>query len=392
MEEKRFKVAFIRTLEQCMRLDKEPYKCSDDMEKYGELFNKDFRYYLFELDLPLTYFNKRLEKYGLRKEWRENLLKLDEMYQGRYKERLKEKIFEHNKKMEELEKKKRQQKKEELAKLQSHYGKETERKENKKNFLFSELGKLNITKHPYRNQYFRCDHCMTDSNETYVKILKKSVCRDCIMEFLKIPEMSWYHNHTRFKPEELREDLKRAMKDEEKAKIVRSIVSARKAKENAFDRVVYEKAEYAEYPRENDYCAYLQLKGVMFDNRDKVLDLIRAYQEEYKDFPKIYFKKEPDNPHDENAVAVYVKLPGLDMMAGYVPKMVSERVFVMLTGGFNLKPYISCFYTKEYSYRFFDEDSEDWEWEESSHETLCINIFMEREAIDFADDVIGLPF
>ena len=155
-EKKRLMIGVIKLFNLCASLDKEPYKCSKE-EKYSYLFDERLRNYLFELNLPLTYYNKYREEYGLRKDWKENILALDNFISGKNQVKLNTLINEHQERMSVIKQQVKENKNKEKRQLKSHYNQKKRRKNDNTDVL---MEKLSATiRYPYYHKEFKCDVC-----------------------------------------------------------------------------------------------------------------------------------------------------------------------------------------------------------------------------------------
>jgi hypothetical protein len=363
---KRLKVAVVKLFKLCASLDKEPYKCSND-SKYEYLFDSHLRNYLFELDTPLTYYNKQRQAYGLRKEWRNHLLEIDKVISGSHQERLQELIEAHNNRMQQIEERKKEKQRIEKSKLNSYYKKEDKIKEDKRYEL---LAKLNdFLYYPY-DRHFKCDVCDFYSTSGKFKAHKKEICTECLAEFLSKPVLAWYHNHIKFKAEELKNDLRKAIKNEEFEKEVHEVVKDKKANRIALDNVLESRVEWETFEKDGLVTYYFQLKGTSYEGRESFIEHMRYSTKEYK----VWFVREPDNGYDRFAIGVWTRIEGKEHKIGYVPASISEKLSSHLDAGIKLSPIIMDFYTKDYTYRHYMEEINDWRWESDYLETACLKV------------------
>ena len=83
--------------------------------------------------------------------------------------------------------------------------------------------------------------------------------------------------------------------------------------------------------------AVVKVVGVSFPNEDgsSRREILEAL---YDDFwtegregeIEVSLRREPDNPHDPNAVAVHAKAPGVSGQVGYVPRQGAEEIGALL--------------------------------------------------------------
>jgi len=78
---------------------------------------------------------------------------------------------------------------------------------------------------------------------------------------------------------------------------------------------------------------YTKLAGVTFGNSQKNIN-----KSGYPDIGYFRLSREPDNPHDPNAVGVWF----LDDRLGYLPKSVAEKLAPMMDGGAKLTARFVC--------------------------------------------------
>ena len=78
---------------------------------------------------------------------------------------------------------------------------------------------------------------------------------------------------------------------------------------------------------------YTKLAGVIFDNCQKNID-----KWGHPDIGYFSLKRDPDNPHDSNAVGVWF----LDDRLGYLPKSVAEKLAPVIDGGAKLTARFVC--------------------------------------------------
>ena len=239
----RLKIGVMKLFDLCSRLDKVPYKRSSD-ERYSYLFQSDLRSYLYQLGLSLTYYNKMYKEYGLKKDWKENILKIDEFLGGKFQDSLKEKIMEHEKEMEILEKKKKEQEKLRKSKLISRF----QQVEKVQEYRTKELLKSLPFDYPSRyNPYFSCFVCGFELNEMWRIIGSRKVCDDCMESVLEHYGVSWYHNHIRYKQEALEEDIKKVLADKDFIEEIKTKKKPIRSREISLNWILEENDEYSFY-------------------------------------------------------------------------------------------------------------------------------------------------
>jgi hypothetical protein len=366
----RLKIAVMKLFDLCSRLDKLPYKCSKD-SKFEYLFQRELRSYLFELELPLTYYNKMRDEYGLRIEWKENLLRLDEFLGGKFQDSLKEKIKQHEEKMEEIERKKKEKLRREKSKIVSRFQKREKVEVYDEERLLSLLGHFEYT-HRY-SPYFDCHGCGFDLEGDLLRIGKRKICPDCIKEMLRHPGLSWYHNHVRFKKEAFLIDFKKVLNDKDYIEELKNKMKPFKSRERAFDWIYEQQSDAEHYSEGEDEVWLLQLKGTSYEERE---DLLKKMNQN----SPIIFEIEKGNPHDKYAVGVWSEIEGKKEHIGYVPASVSMKFNQILQNKHYLEPVIHSFYVNEYKHSHPDEFGE-WETFYSEVNTLCMEVRINKKII-----------
>lgn len=369
----RLKLGVMKMFELCSRLDKVPYKRSSD-ERFAYLFQSDLRNYLYELGLSLTYYNKMYKEFGLKKDWKENILKIDEVLGGKFQDSLKDKIKDHEKEMELLEKKKKEQEKARKSKLKSRF----QQVEKVNEYRTQELISILDFDYPsHYNPYFSCFVCSFELNERWRIIGSRKVCGDCMESVLEHYGVSWYHNHIRYKKEAFEEDIKKVLADKDFIEEIKTKKKPLRSREISLNWILDENDDFSFYEDKGSTIYFLQLKGVSYENRS---DLLSQMNKENK----LWFEQEKGNVHDRHAVSVWTEISNENRMVGYVPAAVSERFYTLLEAGHHLNPFINSFYTKRYSYKYPDQEYEEvWHEYEGDIYTICMEVKLSKEETEF---------
>ena len=190
---------------------------------------------------------------------------------------------------------------------------------------------------------------------------------------MKLPALSWYHDHIQYKEEELRNDLRRAFTNADYIEMVKEIAQEAKGESKAIEQITEDFQEWNLYKRKEITTVYFQLKGTSYEDREQLVN-------QMKDEQKIWFVREKENEYDSKAVGVWTEIEGKEHKIGYVPASISENISAVLDAGVQLTPIIMSYYTKKYSFSYYIEELNDWERDSNFIDTCCIKITFDKEA------------
>lgn len=183
-------------------------------------------------------------------------------------------------------------------------------------------GKDTVTSYKQKNSWKADYH--------YYKIGTRRICTSCTLAII-----GEYNSFEKFNVEEEIETTEvyklffKVLKDKtflEDLKEQRAIDEFEDDKENRFLLL-------------NDGTHLIRLAGISYENRQNLLEKMTGKE-------KIELKREKENKHDENAIAVYATIKNKKQKIGYIPSVLTSKMAKIIDSGDKLHVKFNCF-TKE---------------------------------------------